>query len=132
MIQDKTQQHKTHNNQHEMPSPCPPAALPSPSMGRSVVPTTHGIVASYGPMLGARGLIWRCHGRFLHLECRRIPHQKIEQWAWPTKLKRKTKHQPCVGISGGRESGEVARGGWSARGNIVPLFGMSNGAMQKK
>ena len=45
-------------------------------------------------------------------------------------LKGKRNNQPSVGISGGRESGEVARGGWSAWGNAVPLFGMSNGAMQ--
>ena len=67
-VQDETQQHKTHNNQHEMPPPCPPAALPSPSMGRTEVPPTHDATASYGPMLVACGLVWRCHGQFLCLE----------------------------------------------------------------
>ena len=82
-VQDETQQQKTHDNRHEMPPPCPPVALPSPSMGRSAAPTTHGVVASYGPMLGACGLVWQRHGWFLCLECRHIPHQKIEWWAWP-------------------------------------------------
>jgi hypothetical protein len=46
-------------------------------------------------------------------------------------LKGKYNNQPSVGISGGRESGEVARRGLGAWGNTVPSFGMSNGAMQK-
>ena len=94
MVQDETQPHKTHNNQHEPPPSYPPPASPSPSMGRSVAPTTHGVAASYGPMLGTRGLVWQCHSQFLCLERQRRPHQKIEQWAglglnWP-KHKRKT------------------------------------------
>ena len=32
----------------------PPAALPSPSMGRAAELKTHGTASSYGPMLGAR------------------------------------------------------------------------------
>ena len=77
-VQDKTQQHKTHNNQHEMPPPCPPVALPSLSMGWIEAPPTHGVTASYGPMLVAHGLVWWCHSQFLCLECQRIPHQKLE------------------------------------------------------
>jgi hypothetical protein len=53
--------HNTHNNQHESPPPYAPVALPSPSMGRSTAPTTHGVVASYGPMLDTRGLVWWRH-----------------------------------------------------------------------
>jgi hypothetical protein len=52
-VQDKTQQHKTRNNQHEMPPPCPPVALPSPSMGRSAAPPTHVAEAGKVPTQGA-------------------------------------------------------------------------------
>ena len=53
---------KTHScNQHQPPPPNPSSALPSPSMGRSAVPTTHGAMASDGPMLGTCGLVWWCH-----------------------------------------------------------------------
>jgi len=40
---------KTHNNQHEPPLPYTPAALPSPSMGRSAAPPTHGAAAPEVP-----------------------------------------------------------------------------------
>ena len=40
-------------------------------------------------------------------------------------------NHPSVSISGERESGEVAHGGWREWGNAVPLFGTSNGATQK-
>ena len=46
-------------------------------------------------------------------------------------LTEKHNNQPSVGIGGGSEPGEVARGGWSPWGNAVSLFGASNGAMQK-
>jgi hypothetical protein len=44
--------HTTTNMSCRRLPPYPPVALLSPSMGRSVAPTTHGLAASYGPMLG--------------------------------------------------------------------------------
>ena len=46
-------------------------------------------------------------------------------------LKGRHNNQPSVGISGGKDFGEVACRGWSAWGNTVPSFGTSNGATQK-
>ncbi len=46
-------------------------------------------------------------------------------------LKGKHNNQPSFGIRGVRESGEVVHGGWSAWGNAVLLFEMSNEATQK-
>jgi hypothetical protein len=56
MQADTTQhtKHKTYINQHEPPPSYPPAALPSPSMGRAAELKSHGAASSYGPMLGAR------------------------------------------------------------------------------
>ena len=135
-VQEKTQQHKTHNNQHEMPPPSPPATLPSPSMSRTKAPPTHGVTASYGPMLVPPGLVWRCHGWFLSFG---MPsHTPSKNRARDVtfalsgqNLKGRHNNQPSVGISGGREYGEVARGGRITWGNTVPLFGTSNGATQK-
>ncbi len=56
--------HKTHNNQHELPPPYPPAVLLSASMGRSRALTTHGAASSYGPMLSANGRVLQHGGWF--------------------------------------------------------------------
>ena len=42
-------------------------------------------------------------------------------------LKGRHNIQASVGLSSGRDSWEVARGGWSTWGNTTPSFGMSNG-----
>jgi hypothetical protein len=50
--------------------PYPPAALPFPSMAmdRSAVLKTHGVMSSYGPMLGASGQVSRHGSWFLSLK----------------------------------------------------------------
>ena len=53
--------HNTQQQPNELLPPYPPAALSSHFMGRSAGPTTHGAMASHGPMLGTRGLVPWCH-----------------------------------------------------------------------
>ena len=52
-------QHTTQNNQNGPLQPYPPAALPSLSVSRAAVPTTHGASAPHGPMQGARHRVRR-------------------------------------------------------------------------
>ena len=56
--------HTTHNNQHELPPPYPPAVMLSASTGRSMALTTHGAASSYGPMLSANGRVLQHGGWF--------------------------------------------------------------------
>ncbi len=59
---------------------------PSPSMGRSLAPPTHGAVAPYGPMKGARHRVRRRRCWFPCLGHRNATHQKTERevgpWPW--------------------------------------------------
>jgi uncharacterized integral membrane protein len=59
---------------------------PSPSMGRSAAPPTHGAAAPYGPMKGARHRVRRRRCWFPCLGRRNATHQKTERevgpWPW--------------------------------------------------
>jgi hypothetical protein len=113
-IQHKTQQHKTHNNQHEMPLPYPPEALPSPSMGRLVAPPTHGTEATKVPKQGIwcqvctqRGWL-PCSGR------RTETHQKSERWegSWPygQNFTQQPTGNQCIAVGGMLERGRAGVG----------------------
>ena len=75
----KTQNTKTHNNQHEPSLPYPPATLHSTSMVRSEAPPMHGAMACYGPMPSARGLVWRRHHWLACLGGTKQQSRKIER-----------------------------------------------------
>ncbi len=134
-VQHKTQQHKTHNNQHEMPLPYPPAALPSPSKGRLVAPPTHGAEATKVPKQGIRHRVSAQHGWFPCSGCRTEIPQKSEwqegSWPYGRNLIKTHNNQPKIDNSGRRDIGERARGGWSMWGDVVPLFGWQLGQQQK-
>ncbi len=117
-VQHKTQQHKTHNNQHEMPRPYPPTALPSPSMGRPVAPPTHGVEATKVPKQGIRHRVCAQHGWFPWSGCHTETPQKSERCLIKTH-----NNQPEINDSSRRDIGERARGGWSMWGDVAPLFG---------
>jgi hypothetical protein len=109
----------------------PPAALPSPSMGRPVVPPTHGAEATKVPKQGVRHQVcaWRswfpCSGH-----CTETPW-KSERWggSWPygQNLIKTHNNQPEIDNCGRRDIGERARGGWSVWRYVVPLFGWQLG-----
>ncbi len=84
-VQHKTQQHKTHNNQHEIPPSYPPEALPSPSMGRPVAPSTHGAQSTKVPKQGVRHRVCARRSWFPCSGCRTETPQKSERWegSWP-------------------------------------------------
>ncbi len=81
----QTQQHKTHNNQHEMPPPYPPAALPSPSMDRPVAPPTHGAEATKVPKQSIQCRVCAWCGWFPSSGCHTETPRKLERWkgSWP-------------------------------------------------
>ena len=99
--------HKTHNNQHELPPPYPPAALHSPSMGRSAALTTHGAASSYGPMLSASGRVLQHGSWFPCFGCQTTNHKKIGRWAGAKafgghRLIERRNNQPSIGVISGR------------------------------
>ncbi len=131
MVQHETQQYKTHNNQHEMPPLYPPAALPSPSIGRPVVPPTHGAEATEVPKQG----IWRwvcarrgwfpCPRR--HTETPQKSEGQEESWPYGQNLIKTHNNQPEIDDSSRRDIGQWARRGWSMWGDLVPSFGWQLG-----
>jgi hypothetical protein len=133
-VQHKTQQHKTHNNQHEMPPPYPPAALPSPSMGRAVAPPTHGAEAAKVPKQGVRCRVCAQRGWFLCFGCRTETPWKSEiregSWPYGQNLIKTHNNQPEIDNSSRRDIGERASGGWSVWGDVVPSFGWQLGQQQ--
>ncbi len=126
-VQHKTQQHKTHSNQHEMLPPYPPTALPSPSMGMPVAPSTPGAEATKVPKQGIRRWVCTRCGWFPCSRCRTATPQKLERWegSWPygQNLIKTHTNQPEINDSSRRDIGERVRGGWSVWGNNIPLFG---------
>ena len=50
----KHKKHKKHNNQHELPPPYLPAALPSFAMATSAMASNQGTAAYYESVAGAR------------------------------------------------------------------------------
>jgi hypothetical protein len=110
-----------------MPPPYPPAALTSPSMGRPVVPPTHGAEATKVPKQGVRHRVcaqrgWLpCSGH-----CTETP-QKSERWevSWPygQNLIKTHNNQLEIDDGGRRDVRERARGGLSVWGDVVPSFG---------
>ncbi len=126
-VQHKTQQHKTHNNQHDMPLPYPPVALPSSSMGRPVAPPTYGAEATKVPNQGIRHWICARRGWFPCSGRRTETPQKSERWkgSWPydQNLMKTHNNQLEIDDSSRRDVGERARRGWSVWGDIVPSFG---------
>jgi hypothetical protein len=126
-VQHKTQQHKTHNNQHEIPPPYPPAALPSPSTGRPMVPPTHGTEATKVPKQCIRCQVCAQCGWFpCSRRCTDTP-QKSERWggSWPYGQNSVKTHnnQPEIDDSSRRDVGERACGGWRVCRDVIPLFG---------
>ena len=85
-MQANTTQHtkniKTHNKQHELPLPYPPAALPSIAMATSTMASNQGTETTCESVAGARRRVHARLSLFLCLGHRHIPHQKIERWAW--------------------------------------------------
>ncbi len=126
-VQHKTQQHKTHNNQHEMPPPYLPVALPSPSLGRSVAPPTHGAEATKVPKQGVWCRVCARCGWFPCSGCCTETPWKLERWegSWPygQNLIKTNNNQPEINDSGRRDIGERALEGWSVWGDVVPSFG---------
>jgi hypothetical protein len=122
-IQQKSLQHKTHNNQHEMSPPYPPAALPSPSMGRPVAPPTHGTEATKVPKQDVQHRVCAQRSWFPCFGHHTETPQKLERWegGWPygQNLIKTHNNQPEMDDSGRRDIGERAHGGWS----VVPSFG---------
>ncbi len=126
-VQHKTQQHKTHNNQHKMPLPYPPSVLPSPSMGRPVAPPTHGAEATRIPKQCVRHQVsalcsWLpCSGH--HTETPQKSERREGSWPYGQNLIKTHNKQPEINDSGRRDIGERACGGWSVCGDVVPSFG---------
>ncbi len=133
--QHKTQQHKTHNNQHEMLPPYPPVALPSPSMGRPVMPPSHGAEATKVPKQGVWRRVCAWHGWFPCSGCRTDTPWKSERregsWPYGQNLVKSHNNQLEINDSGRRDVGERARGGWSVWGDVVPSVGWQLGQQQK-
>jgi hypothetical protein len=78
------QRHKNTTTNQNDPSPSyPPAALPYIAMATATAAPTLSAASLRKSMQGSPWRFLRCHGRFLHLERRCIPHQIIEQWALP-------------------------------------------------
>jgi hypothetical protein len=83
-VNHKTQQRKTHNNQHEPTPTYPSAALPSISMATSTMASNKDTLVPCESVASTRRWVHARLSLFLHLGHRRIPHQqKLEQWAWP-------------------------------------------------
>jgi hypothetical protein len=126
MVYHKTQQHKTHNNQHEMLPPYSPAALPSPSMGRPAAPPSHGAAATKVPTKGVQHRICAWHGWLPCLGCHTETHQKSERqegsWPYGQNLIKTHNNQPEIDNSGRRDVGERACKGWSVEMSS-PSFG---------
>jgi hypothetical protein len=80
----KTQNTKTHNNQHDPPPTHHPAAMPSIAMATFVMASNQGTLALCESVKGARRRVRARHHLFLCLGRPHIPHQNIEQWTcWP-------------------------------------------------
>ncbi len=79
----KHKKHKTHNKQHEPPSPYPPGALPSFAMATSAMDPNLGTADLYGPIHGARHQVCSCCSLFLCLGHQNATHQKLEKGMWP-------------------------------------------------
>ena len=119
-VQHKTQQIKTSNNQHEMPPPCSPAALPSPSMGRPEAPPTLCATTTKVPTQGIRHQVCALRGWLPCLGHRTETHWKSErqEGSWPygqNLIKHTTTNRKLViavggmlerGCAGGRACGE--------------------------
>ncbi len=123
-VQHKTQQHKTHTNQHEIPPPYPSAALPSPSRGRPVAPWHWGYQSTQARhlALGLRStrlvpLFWAPY-RYPS----KIRETGWELAPWPNLIKTHN-NQPEINDSGRRDVGERVHGGWSVWGDVIPSFG---------
>jgi hypothetical protein len=108
-VQHKTQQH------HEMPLPYPPAALPSPSMGRPVAPPTHGAEATKVPKQGVQRQVCTQSSWFPCSGCCRETPQKSESqrgsWPYGQKLMKTHNNQPEINNNSRRDVGETVRGG---------------------
>ncbi len=126
-VQHETQQHKTHNNQDEMPPPYSPVALPSPSMGRPVAPPKHGAEATKVPKQGVRHQVCaQCSWLPCSGCCTETPwksERQEESWPYGQNLIKTHNNQPEIDDSGRREVGERVRGGRSVWGDVVPSFG---------
>ncbi len=116
MVQHKTQQHKTHNNQHEIPPLYPLAALPSPSMGRPVAPPTHGAEATKVPQQGIWRRVCAQRGWFTWFGHHTDTPQKSErqEQSWPygqNLIKHTTTNQKLmIAVGGMLERGRVGVG----------------------
>ena len=75
----------THNNQHELPPPFPPAALPSIDMATSAMAPDLGTTTPHGSVSGAGCPVRSCCCQFCQLKCQNRTNKKIERWAglWP-------------------------------------------------
>jgi hypothetical protein len=123
--------HKTHNNQHELPPPYPPAAFLSPSMGRSRALTTHGAASSYGPMLSANGRVLQHDGWFPCFRSNDQAQQSREMDGAKAFIGRclieRSNNQLSVSVMGGRFPIEEVWPGWSVCLGVVPSFGLMMG-----
>jgi hypothetical protein len=126
-VQHKTQQHKTHNNQHEMLPPYPPIDLPSPSMGMPVAPPTHGAEATKVPKQVVRRQVCAQRGWFPCSGHRTETPQKSERregsWHYGQNLVNTHNIQLEINDSSRRDIGERACWSWSVWGDVIPLFG---------
>ncbi len=113
---------------YEIPPPYPPAALPSPSIGRPVAPPTHCAEATKVPKQGFQDQAYTQRGWF---GCQTDTPQKSEwreeSWPYGQNLIKTHNNQPDIGDSGRRDVGERVPGGWSVLGDVVPLFGWQSG-----
>ncbi len=136
MVQHKTHQQKTHNSQHEILPPYPPAALPSPSMGRPVALPIHGTEATKVTKQGVQCLVCAQRGWFPCSGRRTETPQKSERregsWPYGQNLIKTHNNQPEINDSGRRDVGEKACRGWSVWGDVLPLFGWWLGQRQKR
>ncbi len=135
MVQHKTKQHKTHDNQHEMPPPHPPAALPSPSMGRPVAPPTHFADATKVPKQGVWHQVCTQRGWFPCSGCRIKTPWKSERregsWPYGQNLIKTHNNQPEINDSGRRDIGERARRGLEHVGRCRPIIWVTIGTTKK-
>jgi hypothetical protein len=113
--QNTTTQTQTHNNQHEMLPPYPPAALPSPSMGKPVAPPTHGAEATKVPTQGVRCRVCAQRGWFpcswRHAETPQKSERREGSWPYGQNLIKTHNNQPEINNSSRRDVGERVRGG---------------------
>ncbi len=129
MVQHKTKQHKTHNNQYEMPPPYPPAALPSPSMVRPVAPPKHGAEVTKVPKQGVR--CWVCAQRSW-LPCS-LHHTETpwesERWegSWPhakNLIETHNNRKSMIAVGGMLERGHA---GLKSVGRCCPIIWVKTG-----